>query len=154
MTRDARPAVPGQPILASEWNRLVAAATAAIRAGQGVEVRSGPEGVTISLAEGARPIETPARIVEVLGPPAGDEPTALNLGYRAARAGLPDDAAVTFEPARVVNRPDYTGDAVLVPARVGDPCAIRRWFDEGGPLPYLAVWTEAFALDLACEDPP
>ena len=144
---------PGEPLLARDWNALVAELATSIRAGQGIDVRRAGTGVTISLREDPAPKVYPARIVEVLGPAAGERESALNLGYRVARVGLPDSAAIDFEPEPVVGRIDYTGDVWLSPAPVGSPGLIREYRDDAGQsLPYFEVWKEAPRVDPACPE--
>lgn len=141
---------PGEVITAAQWNALVAATLGGIHGGQGIDVRRQDGRVTISLREDPAPRVYPARIVAQLGPGLA-LPSALNVGYRVARVGLPDDAAIDVPPDRVVGRPDYTGDVLLVPAPVGSFGLIREFRDDAGTsLPHFEVWKEAAAVELAC----
>lgn len=146
-------ATPGEGITARKWNALVAELATSIRGGQGLEVRRQGGYVVLSLREDPAPKVYPARIVAVLGPGQGVTPSALNLGYRVARVGLPDSAAIDIPPDRVVDRVNYTGDVALEPAPVGSFGLIREFRDGAGQsLPHFAVWKEAPAVTPACPE--
>lgn len=143
----------GEAITADKWNRLVAEWLGSIVGGPGIDVRVANGRVSISLREGSAARVWPARIVAVLGPAGGATPTALNLGYRVARAGLGDDAAIDIPPARVVGRINYTGDVALVPAPVGSEGLLRDWvLPDGTSEPRFEVWREAPVVTPACPE--
>lgn len=116
----------GEPIRAQDWNRLcgMVERLVAVRAGSGLSVEFGPEGLIIGLIGGLlRELFVPCKIITA--PPFGVPvlPSNCPYGYR----GLFGKSGVTEASVMpVYGRPVHNDEVAVYPCKVGDLCAIFR----------------------------
>lgn len=147
-----------RPITAADLNTMAEAIEALmeIRGGRGVEVRVGPEGVQIALADALRDRWRLCRIEQVL-----DHAGAVVTGAALTQARLPSRTRYRVRDAlSSAVHPSEAGAAAFVPvygrdprgdeggiyaALPGDYCALWRNIRDGVPVAELDVWTEKTA---------